>query len=124
MAARRIITLQDDLDGSDADETVFFALDGSSYEVDLNSTHAEELRAAMWPYVEAGRKVPSSRRSRRSTGGRTAEVRAWAKEQGLAVNSRGSINADVQERYTAANQGRVRNAASGAAVPAPEQSGV
>lgn len=36
----RITFLVDDLDGSEANETLTFALDGLSYEVDLNVSHA------------------------------------------------------------------------------------
>ncbi|MET3172816.1 UNVERIFIED_ORG: hypothetical protein ABIB52_000644 [Arthrobacter sp. UYCu721] len=104
MATRKIIVLEDDLNGSDADETVSFALDGSSYEVDLNGAHAEELRALMRPYTEAARKAGAGTGpARRSAGARSGEVRAWAKEQGLAVNSRGKINADILARYKAAH---------------------
>lgn len=38
---------EDDLDGSDADMTVNFALDSVSYDTDLNSSNAEELRAIL-----------------------------------------------------------------------------
>ena len=37
------MSLTDDLDGSDADETIMFALDGGSYEIDLNAKNAAAL---------------------------------------------------------------------------------
>ena len=43
------IVLEDDLDGSVADETVTFALDGVTYEIDLNAKNAGELRDALAP---------------------------------------------------------------------------
>jgi nucleoid-associated protein Lsr2 len=37
----------DDLDGSQADGTVGFGLDGTEYEIDLNAGHAQALRDAL-----------------------------------------------------------------------------
>ncbi len=37
----------DDLDGSAADGTVRFGLDGTEYEIDLNAEHARQLRDAL-----------------------------------------------------------------------------
>ena len=56
--------LTDDLDGSDADETVRFALDGKSYEVDLSAANATKLRDALKPYMEKGRGTGASPRAR------------------------------------------------------------
>ena len=44
MAKTVIVKLTDDLDGGDADETVQFALDGKSYEIDLSSANASKFR--------------------------------------------------------------------------------
>ncbi|MGA9748848.1 MAG: Lsr2 family protein, partial [Nocardioides sp.] len=44
MAQRVHVVLVDDLDGSDADETVTFGLDGVDYEIDLTDAHAAALR--------------------------------------------------------------------------------
>lgn len=47
------ITLVDDLDGSsEAEETVAFALDGDSYEIDLTCPHAHDLRLVFGRFVE------------------------------------------------------------------------
>jgi Lsr2 len=50
--AQKIQTLfVDDLDGSEAEGTVRFGLDGTEYEIDLNARHSRELRNAwhaMW----------------------------------------------------------------------------
>lgn len=40
--------LGDDIDGSEATETLSFALDGSDYEIDVNEGHAKERREP-WP---------------------------------------------------------------------------
>ena len=63
MAQRVVVTLSDDIDGSEAAETIAFGLDGKSYEIDLNEANAEKLREALAPYVEAGRKRSRSGRA-------------------------------------------------------------
>jgi Lsr2 len=52
----------DDLDGTEADGTVRFSLDGTEYEIDLNADHTQALREALAPYVDAGRRVSGSAR--------------------------------------------------------------
>ena len=64
MAQRVNIVLVDDIDGSDATETVAFGLDGTSYEIDLNEKHAAKLRDALASYVGHARKVGGGRRTR------------------------------------------------------------
>lgn len=55
------MVLEDDLDGSEANETLNFSVDGTEYEIDLNADHANELRSALSPYTNAVRKVTSGR---------------------------------------------------------------
>ena len=57
MAQRVHIVLTDDLDGSDAAESVAFGLDGNTYEIDLSTDNAAKLREYLQPYVAVGRKV-------------------------------------------------------------------
>jgi Lsr2 len=97
----------DDLDGGTAEGTVLFALDGTQYEIDLSTDHAKELRTALAPYIEAGRKVAGTPRRARQTGrkaptGFNADARAWAKAHGLAIKERGRVPADVIAQYRAA----------------------
>ena len=67
--AQKIQTLFiDDLDGSAAEGTVRFGLDGTEYEIDLNAGHAKELRDALARYVDAARRVASSARRGRRRG--------------------------------------------------------
>jgi hypothetical protein len=107
MAQKVQVTLVDDLDGTTtADETVSFALDGQAYEIDLTSANAAKLRDALAPYVGSARKAGgragrSARRAARGGDSRVAEIRAWAKAQGLAVNERGRIPADIVAKYDA-----------------------
>ena len=56
--AQKIQTLfTDDLDGSEAEGTVRFGLDGTEYEIDLNAGHAQALRDALARYVRAARRA-------------------------------------------------------------------
>lgn len=110
------VMLVDDLDGGRATETVTFALEGSNYEIDLSKRNADQLRRALRPYLESGRKVkrgPGGRagtRARRSAAGHSedydrAEVRAWARSHRIKVAPRGRISNDVVERWRESNGG-------------------
>jgi hypothetical protein len=94
MAKTVIVKLTDDIDGGDADETVYFSLDGKSYEIDVNSDNAGRVRAALEPFIAKGRASGSAARprtARPSNGGSSektlfsqlsaeekARFRAWA----------------------------------------------
>jgi nucleoid-associated protein Lsr2 len=103
MAQKVQIVLIDDLDGGPADETVSFSLDGTGYEIDLSKPNAARLRNAMSPFVGHARKAVRSGRKSRSAGtpNRSAEIRRWAKSQGLSVNERGRIPAELAAKYEA-----------------------
>jgi hypothetical protein len=107
MAQKVNVLLIDDIDGSDADETVQFGLDGTRYEIDLNSGHAEKLREQLGRYVKAARKVTGSAsrpaRVRRGSenDARNKVIRDWAREKGLDVNDRGRIPGDIVAQYEA-----------------------
>lgn len=108
MAQRVNIILVDDIDGSDATETVTFGLDGASYEIDLNDAHAAALRDALATYVGHARKVSrgATRRAKgavSAAGASASDVRAWARENGFDVPARGRIPADVRQAFDAAN---------------------
>ncbi|MEJ5944259.1 Lsr2 family protein [Pseudokineococcus basanitobsidens] len=118
MAQKTKVILIDDVEGGEADETVTFALDGVSYEIDLTSERAAQLRDALAPWVGHARKAGGSgratgtRRASRSSssasrssgsGVDTAAVREWARENGHTVSERGRISGAVLEAYQAAN---------------------
>ncbi len=106
MAQKVNIVLIDDIDQSDADETVGFSLDGKDYAIDLNTKNAQALRDAIAPYLAHAR-VVSARGSRRSgratTGAAASEIRAWGRENGFKVPERGRVAAEVREAYAAAH---------------------
>jgi hypothetical protein len=103
----KVVEVVDDFDGSPADQTVRFAFNGASYEIDLNREHFEEFAAAIQPYIKAGRKVGSTRR--RGNAGNpnqrleNAKIRAWAQGEGMVVSDRGRIPAPIVEAYRKAN---------------------
>lgn len=107
MAQKVQVLLVDDLDGGEADETVTFALDGKTYEIDLTTANAEKLRGLLDPYTKGGRRtggrVTAARAKGRAsaTAGSpdTAAIRAWAKENGYNVNDRGRVPAEIREAY-------------------------
>ena len=101
MAQKVNIVLVDDLDGTEATQTVTFGLDGTTYEIDLNDANADALREAVSGYVGHARKVTGGRGG--SSSSNTKDVREWAKAQGMEVSERGRISADVQQAYDAAH---------------------
>jgi hypothetical protein len=108
--AQKIQTLFiDDIDGSAAEGTVRFGLDGAEYEIDLNAGHAQALRTALARYAGAARRVTGTKqpaaRSRRkpaAAGVDNTEVRDWARGQGLEVKDRGRIPAELVIKFKAA----------------------
>jgi hypothetical protein len=108
MAQKVNIVLVDDIDGSEATETVSFGLDGTTYEIDLNDKNAAALRDVLAGYIGHGRKVGAGpRRGRKaaaSSGGPSArEIREWARSNGHDVPDRGRVSAEVREAYDAAH---------------------
>ncbi|WP_395244793.1 Lsr2 family protein [Agromyces sp. MMS24-K17] len=104
------MTVVDDLDGTTledgAGETVRFALDGTSYEIDLSREHAGELRDLLAPYVKAGRTTGGARRAVAPAGSRNAKdelraAREWLRAQGHQVSDRGRIPGHLLEEYRA-----------------------
>ena len=109
MAQKVVIELLDDIDGSQATETVTFGLDGRSYEIDLNDKNADKLRKSLSVYVgsarSAGRQAVNGAKKRAVTqfGPSAREVRDWARTNGYDVPDRGRIPADVREAFDAAH---------------------
>ena len=109
MAQRVEVVLIDDVDGGHADETVSFALDGVSYEIDLSDKNAKKLRDALASWTGKARRSGSGRGRRRSSGAapqkRTdlGSVREWARTNGYQVSDRGRISAEIQAAYDKAH---------------------
>jgi hypothetical protein len=114
VAQKVTVSLIDDLDGDQADETVEFGLDGKNYEIDLSSENASRLRDALAEFVAAARRPGGRRRGGGGAGGGAASaasrrpsvdreqnqaIRDWARKRGMKVSDRGRIPADVLEAY-------------------------
>ena len=106
MAQKITVALEDDLDGGPADQTVRFGLDGAEYEIDLSTRNAAAFRQKLAPFTERARTVgrePGSRPVRSASSRElSGDIRAWARNQGIAVSDRGRIPASVIEQYQAA----------------------
>jgi hypothetical protein len=115
MAQRTTVSLEDDLDGGAADETVRFAVDGAAYEIDLSTKNAGDMRDVFRPYVTHARRAggrftpsggPAAPRRPRSGRVGNGKIRTWAAtEAGIHLSERGRIPASVRERYEAATAG-------------------
>ncbi|MGW5740938.1 histone-like nucleoid-structuring protein Lsr2 [Amycolatopsis sp. NPDC003861] len=119
MAKRISIEISDDTDGSRADQTVPFGLDGVSYEIDLSTVNARALRSAMEPYVAAARRT-GGRRIRVAVGqstddtkqepraatdyAATHDIRTWARENGYEVADQGRISKTVVEAFNSSRR--------------------
>lgn len=112
MAQKVQVTLVDDLDESEAAETIRFALDGRSYEIDLSTANATALRQDLARFIEKARRPARSTVTRaagfHANGERTATdrdqnkaIREWAKREGIDVSDRGRISREVVDQYHA-----------------------
>lgn len=112
VAQRVVVELVDDLDGSKAEETVEFGLDGVQYQIDLSATNAAKLREALAEFVARARRTGGRKRAagRAAASGRPARsaavdreqnqaIREWARKRGMKVSDRGRIPTDVIEAY-------------------------
>lgn len=109
MAQKVQTLLVDDIDGSEAEGTVRFGLDGAEYEIDLSAEHALALRDALARYVAAARRARANgrhpaRSGRSAPAGElnTADIREWARTQGIEIKDRGRVSAEVVTRFKAA----------------------
>ena len=108
MAQKVTVVLEDDLTGGPAEQIVRFAFEGTDYEIDLSAKNAAKFGKQLAPYLEHARRAgrAQARRPGRTAAGRhrSGDIRAWAKEHGVAVSERGRIPASVVEQYEAATK--------------------
>jgi hypothetical protein len=108
MAQKVVTELIDDVDGTEADETVIFSWKGYSYEIDLSAKNVGKLDKALAPFIDkarrlgragkAGLKVAPARAASNA-----ADVRAWAVANGYDVPERGRIPNEIRDAYEQAN---------------------
>ena len=124
MAQKVLVTMADDLDGTEetAKEkvvTVRFAVEKDAYEIDLREKNKKKFDELLAPYVSkaraAGHTVTTAGGGRRShtthvpaprnraSRERGARIRKWAHDQGIKMGDRGRIPRDVEQKYDAAH---------------------
>ena len=108
MAQKITVTLEDDLDGGPATETLQFSIGGTQYEIDLSKINARAFRRQVAPFIEHARRAGRGQRRQpgrtQSSRRHSSDVRAWGKDQGITVSARGRIPASVAEQYEAATK--------------------
>ena len=113
MAQKVQVLLVCDLHDNDEEgtETVTFALDGSTYEIDVCESPAAQLRDSFATSVGAARRAgrggapkrAGAGRPAKAGGDRVAQIREWARANGHQVNDRGRLPASVVAAYDKAN---------------------
>ncbi|KUN03181.1 hypothetical protein AQI95_24390 [Streptomyces yokosukanensis] len=109
MAQKTVTIYTDDLTGEESSEAAnhTFSLDGVQYEIDLGPDSYDQLLEALAPFTRAGRKIGRTRKPVKATaasgGEDSAAIRAWAKEAGYEISSRGRVPAEVREAYAKAH---------------------
>lgn len=94
MAKKQIVEIVDDLDGSPADTTVKFGVDGRHYEIDLSEKNAKELRDFLKKYRDAGTPITGP-----APKNEAKKIRQWAEENDYPVAKRGRLHSDIVEAY-------------------------
>ena len=114
MAKATVEVLVDDLDGSDGAETIRLGWNGDWRELELSKRNLTSLSKALDKFWDAGRPVssdgePKRRRPKATTSSRPTRakrdpklIRAWARQNGLAIPVRGRIPGEVERRYNEA----------------------
>ncbi len=106
--------------GAGEGSTLTFALEGSTYEIDLTHENANALRGALEPYItvararRGGASAGQPRATSRGTGrvratsgpwsAGYATVREWAQSQGITVSERGRVANEVMQAYEDAHK--------------------
>ncbi len=115
---RKVIEqLVDDLTGEPIEDgagrTVTFAVDGTSYELDLSNENVAGFEKALAPYLDAARPLdaaPARSAAPRRSAAKPAQwsagyaaVREWAQSKGIEVSDRGRVANSVMKAYEEAH---------------------
>ncbi|MFK5634260.1 Lsr2 family protein [Ornithinimicrobium sp. LYQ103] len=113
MAQKVQTILVDDIEGTeitDGGQTVQFAVDGVTYEIDLSDKNAVKMRETLQFYVDHARRVGGRRQPGTGGGGTSrtdktqlAAIRRWARDNGHQVSDRGRIKKEIVDAYEAAH---------------------
>lgn len=84
-----------------------FGLDGVTYDIDLTSANASELRSFLDRYIKLGRRVGGRKTGRlsadRLSRSQAKQIREWATAKGIDVGNRGRIPVTVVEQWRQAH---------------------
>jgi hypothetical protein len=114
MAKATVEVLVDDLDGTEAAETVWLGWNGDWRELELSRKNLAALNRALDKYWNVSRPVAGgeqAKRSSRANGPRSMRtkpdpklVRVWASDHGIEVHARGRVPAEVVRQYNDAHR--------------------
>jgi hypothetical protein len=105
--AKKVLTeFVDDIDGTVAERTFTFAVDGTDYEIDLSVDNIAEFKAAVAGFVESARKTGRPAVARRTPADRSkaGEIRQWARSNGRNVGDKGRIPEGLIQEFEAAQR--------------------
>lgn len=110
MAERIEVELVDDIDGSPAQHTITFALDGVHYEIDLNKHHAQQLRSVLAPYLEKARTAEKTDKPRTSKQREREERRQRQENKQLTEQIRGAAQRTREQQKAQEEQEKAARA--------------
>jgi hypothetical protein len=100
-----VVTRTDDLTGEEfsegAGETVTYELNGTRYEIDLNTKNATAFHKAFEKYIKVSREKGTRRTAGSQANPEVAAIREWARSKGFEVNDRGRIPQHIVDKYNA-----------------------
>jgi nucleoid-associated protein Lsr2 len=117
MTKATVEVLVDDLDGTEAVETVWLGWNGDWRELELSKKNLAALTRALDRYWNVSRPVAAGKQAQRRSRPNAARphrsiktkpdpklIRVWATDNGIEVRARGRIPADVVRRYNDAHR--------------------
>ena len=103
--------LVDDINGEEGAESLAFALDGISYEIDLIPANRLKLEEALLPFINSGRRIRLNMQANQPKYPKLTavaprafdpvQVRAWAAANNVQIGDRGRIPGPVVQQYEA-----------------------
>lgn len=93
----------DDFDNSKAaDHRIVFSINGKYYRLDLCDENKDRFETDLQPYIDAAEAIPAPRGTGRGSAANAAsdaEIREWARGQGIEVPDRGRVKSDIVDQY-------------------------
>ncbi len=115
MGRKKAVRDVDDLDGTTADETIEFGIDGQRYAIEMSSANAEVLRHTVKEWADRARRVSVPRQRhvarvdpwrKHVSGEERLEIRAWCQDNGYRFGRRGPLPFGAVDAFRTAMSGR------------------